>query len=185
MPMIGYCGICRRNGCQRRGREMTRIKNTWCSIVNCGSSLLLLGCYPSPHDFTRVPAITGVLVNAGKPLTGVTVYVAQNRGDDGNYCRDMRPMGTTDSNGNFQIGPVTERHFFASLLNPPEFTLQETSICFEIAAKQYLGMTVVASSLHPKRFDAACDLAAPTQGYLGYGSVPANPVGICSNPEKP
>lgn len=163
---------------------MRRIRKTLCCTANCAATLLLLGCYPRPHEFTRVPAITGVLVNAGKPLTGVSVYVAQNRGDDGNYCRDMRPVATTDSNGNFQIDPVIERHVFASLLNPPQFILQETSICFEVAAKQYLGMTVVASTFHPKRFAAACDLAAPTHAYLGNVSVPGNPVGICSNLEK-
>lgn len=163
---------------------MTGTRHTLCCTANCAAALLLLGCYPSPHAFTRVPEITGVLVNAGKPLTEVPVYVAQSRADDGNYCRGMRPVAITDSNGKFQIGPIIEHHFFVSLLNPPQFTLQETSICFQVAAKQYLGMTVVASTEHPKRFEAACDLAAPMQGYLGYVSVPGNPVGICSNPGK-
>jgi hypothetical protein len=157
---------------------VTRILNTLCGTANCASTLLLLGCYPHPHEFTRVPAITGVLVNTGKPVAGVNVYVAQRRGDDGSYCRDMRPVTTTDSNGNFQIEPVIEHHLFASLLNPPQFILHETSICFEVAAKQYLGMTVAASTFHPKRFAADCDLAAPMHAYLGNVSVPGNPVGI-------
>lgn len=105
-------------------------------------------------------------MSAGKPPPGVNVYIAQNRGDNGDYCRDMRPVATTDSNGNFQIGPMIEHHLFASLLNPPQFALQETSICFEIAERQYLGMPVVASTLNPKRFVAACDLAAPAHAYL-------------------
>jgi hypothetical protein len=96
----------------------------------------------------------------------------------------MTPVATTDSNGKFQVGPVIERHLFASLLNPPRFILQKTSICFEVTAKQYLGMTVVASTFHPERFAAACDLAAPAHAYLGNVLVPGNPVGICPNPEK-
>ena len=102
---------------------MKRIRKTLCCTANCAATLLLLGCYPRPHEFTRVPAITGVLVNAGKPLTGVSVYVAQNRGDDGNYCRDMRPVATTDSNGNFQIEPVIERHVWKALWDPAILTV--------------------------------------------------------------
>jgi hypothetical protein len=160
------------------------IRKILCGTANCTAALLLLGCYPHPHDFTRVPAISGVLLNAGKPVTGVNVYVAQTRADDGNYCRDMKPVTTTDSNGNFHVGPVIEHHLFASLLNPPQFILQETSICFEIAAKQYLGMTVVASTYHPERFEAACDLYATHAVYLGNVSVPGNPAGVCSNPGR-
>ena len=163
---------------------MIGIRKILRGAANCAATLVLLGCYPRPYDFTRVPAISGVLLNAGKPVTGVNVYVAQTRADDGNYCRDMRPVTTTDLNGKFQVGPVIEHHLFASLLNPPQFILQETSICFEVAAKQYLGMTVVASTYHPRRFEAACDLFATHAVYLGNVSVPGNPAGICSNPEK-
>lgn len=161
-----------------------RTRQTLCWTANCVVALLLLGCYPRPHDFTRMPAITGVLVSAGKPVTGVNVYAAQNQGNDGNYCRDMRLVATTDSNGAFQVGPIIERHFFASLINPPELVFQQTSICFEVSTKQYLGLTVVSSTFRPNRFAAACDLVGPTQTYLSNVSVPGNPLGICSNPEE-
>jgi len=97
----------------------------------------------------------------------------------------MRSATTTDSSGKFQVGPVIERRLFASLLNPPQLILQETSICFELEAKQYLGMTVVASTFDPQRFAATCELVSPHAVYLGSVSVPGNPKGICSNPEKP
>jgi hypothetical protein len=80
------------------GREVIGIRKMLCGTANCAATLLVLGCYPRPHDFTRVP--------------------------------------------------------------------------------------VVASTYHPQRFEAACDLFATHTVYLGNVSVPGNPAGACLNPEK-
>jgi hypothetical protein len=32
------------------------------------ATLMLAACYPHPHEYTSIPAISGVLLNAGKPV---------------------------------------------------------------------------------------------------------------------
>lgn len=149
------------------------------------ATFLLVACYPRPHEYTTVPAISGVLLDAGKPVTGAAVFVAQTGAADDNYCQGLWPAGATDSNGNFQIGPLIERRFFSSVLNPPQHMHQMTSVCFKVAAQKYFGMTVLAPTDHTRSYRASCDLASTHVVFLGDGTIPGNPHGICVNPEKP
>jgi hypothetical protein len=154
--------------------------------VGFGSATLMLAaCYPHPREYTSIPAISGVLLNAGKPVSGAGVFVAQTGAVDDNYCQGLRPVGTTDSNGSFQIEPLVEHRLFTSVLNPPQSIHQMTSVCFKAAAKQYYGMTILAPTDHPTSYKASCDLASAYVVFLGDGSIPGNPRGICANADRP
>jgi hypothetical protein len=149
------------------------------------ATLLLAACYPRPHEYTRVPVISGVLLNAGKPVGGATVLVAQIGAVDDNYCQGLRPVGITDSTGNFQIAPLIEHRLFASALNPPKFILSMTSVCFKTIEQQYYGMSIIAPTDHQTSYRASCDLISTRAVFLGGVSIPGNPRGICMNADRP
>jgi hypothetical protein len=164
---------------------VTTIRKMLSRTIGLGSATLLAACYPRPHEYTSIPAISGVLLNAGKPVSGAAVFVGQTGALDDNYCQGLRPVRTTDSNGNFQIGPLIEHRFFASVLNPPQSIHQMTSVCFKATAQQYFGMTILAPTDHQRSYRASCDLASTHVVFLGDGSIPGSPRGICVNPERP
>jgi hypothetical protein len=146
--------------------------------------LCLFACYPRPHEYTQVPAISGVLLDNGKPVSGATVFVAQTRPNNDNYCQGLRAMGVTNEGGNFQIPPVVNLHFFASVLNPPDVVLQMTTVCFQTATDPAFGMTIIARTNRTMSFSASCDLATPNMLFRGRVSIPGNPRGICTNREE-
>jgi hypothetical protein len=147
-------------------------------LVQC-----LLACYPRPHEYTPVPAISGVLLNNGKPVSGATVFVAQSRFDSDNQCHGLKAMGVTDDDGRFNIDPVVRLHLFTSMLNPPDAVLQMTTVCFQTASAPSFGMTVIARTNRTMSFSASCDLATPNRLFRGRASIPGNPRGICTNQE--
>jgi hypothetical protein len=146
--------------------------------------LSLIACYPRPHEYTRVPQISGVLLNNGKPVSGATVFVAQTGFDSNNHCQGLRAMGVTNDDGNFQVAPVVKLHLFTSLLNPPEVVLQMTTICFQTASEPAFGMSIIARTNRTMSFSATCDLATPDRVFRGRMSIPGNPRGICINREE-
>jgi hypothetical protein len=104
----------------------------------------LLACYPRPHEYTRVPAISGVLLNNGKPVSGATVFVAQSGFDSDDHSQGLKATGTTNDDGHFNIDPIVRLHLFTSILNPPDVVLQTTTVCFQTAAEPAFGMTIIA-----------------------------------------
>jgi hypothetical protein len=158
---------------------------TIAQMIAVGLAVLgLLACYPRPHEYTRVPAISGVLLNNGKPVSGATVFVAQTGFDSDNHCQGLRAMGVTNDGGKFQIAPVVKLHLFTSLLNPPEVVLQMTTVCFQTASEPAFGMSIIARTNRTMSFTASCDLATPDMVFRGRVSIPGNPRGICTNREE-
>jgi hypothetical protein len=154
-------------------------------IVVAGLTVLsLLACYPHPHEYTRVPAISGVLLNNGKPVRGATVFVAQSGFDSDDHCQGLRPMGITNDDGHFNIAPVVRLHLFTSILNPPDVVLQTTTVCFQTAAQPAFGMSIIARTNRTMSFSASCDLATPNSEFRGSVSIPGKPRGICTNRDE-
>jgi hypothetical protein len=108
--------------------------------------LNLLACYPRPHEYTRVPAISGVLLNNGKPVGGATVFAAQSGFNSDDHCQGLKAMGVTSKDGHFNIDSVVRLHFFASILNPPDVVLRTTTVCFQTAAQPAFGMSIIAGT---------------------------------------
>jgi hypothetical protein len=166
-------------------KDVTPISRLLSRAIWLGSATLLLAaCYPRPHEYIRVPAVSGVLLNAGNPVRGATVFVAQMAAVHDNYCQGLRSVGTTDSNGNFQIAPLIEHRLFASMLNPPRFIGQMTSVCFKTTEQQYYGMSIIAPTDHQTSYKASCDLTSTGAVFLGGVSIPGNPRGICMNADR-
>jgi hypothetical protein len=144
----------------------------------------LLACYPRPHEYTRVPAISGVLSNNGKPVSGAKVFVAQTGFDGDNHCQGLKAMSVTNDDGHFNIDPVVRLHLFTSRLNPPDVVLQTTTVCFQTTAEPAFGMSIIARTNRIMSFSASCDLAMPNREFRGGVSIPGNPRGICTNREE-
>jgi hypothetical protein len=88
----------------------TLVKNPF-RLAAVGLALTwLLACYPRPHEYTSVPAISGVLINNGMPVSGATVLVAQAGFNSDNHCQGLKAMGTTNDDGHFNIDPVVRLH---------------------------------------------------------------------------
>jgi hypothetical protein len=148
------------------------------------TALSLLACYPRPHEYTRVPAISGVLFNNGKPVSGATVFVAQSGFDSDNHCQGLRAMGVTNADGHFNIDPLVNLHLFTSILNPPDVVLQMTTVCFQTSSEPAFGMSIIARTNRTMSFSASCDLATPDRLFRAGVSIPGNPRGICTNREE-
>jgi hypothetical protein len=146
--------------------------------------MCLLACYPRPHEYTRVPAISGVLLDNGKPVSGATVFIAQTRPMDDHYCQNPKAVGITDQDGYFNIDPVVRLHLFTSILNPPDVVLQMTTVCFQTASEPAFGMTIIARTNRTMSFSASCDLATPNMVFRGRVSIDGNRRGICTNREE-
>jgi hypothetical protein len=131
-----------------------------------------------------VPAISGVLLNNGKPVGGATVFVAQTGFDGDDHCQGLKPMSVTNDDGHFNIDPVVTLHLFTSILNPPDVVLQTTTVCFKTAAEPTFGMSIIARTNRTMSFSASCDLATPNSEFRGRVSIPGNPRGICTNREE-
>jgi hypothetical protein len=165
---------------------VTSITKVLSRAIGLGSATLLLAaCYPRPREYIRIPAISGVLLNAGSPVGGATVFVAQIAAVHDNFCQGLRLVGTTDLNGNFQIAPLIGHRLFASVLNPPKFVGQMTSVCFKTAEQQYYGMSIIAPTDHQTSYRASCDLTSTRAVFLAGVSIPGNPRGICMNADTP
>ncbi len=167
-----------------RNQQRLRAKKAYAPlrIGVAGLALLsLLACYPRPHEYTRVPAISGVLLNGGKPVSGATVFVAQSGLDSDHHCRGLKAMGITNEDGHFNIDSVVRLHLFTSILNPSDVVLQATTVCFQTAAEPAFGMSIIARTNRTMSFSALCDLATPNSEFRGRVSIPGNPRGICTN----
>jgi hypothetical protein len=162
---------------------MTLTNSNIKSLVFLAAAVLLTtGCYPRPHKYIESPAISGVLLKGGLPAAGVSVSLAQTRGDDGNYCSGSRAVGVTDKDGKFHVDPSIHMHLFTSLLNPPNLVFQETSVCFEVTGKQKLGVLIMARTDVVNSFELACDLDSEPREFKQGVVWPADKWGICSNP---
>jgi hypothetical protein len=147
---------------------------------HCACSLAIR----APHEYAKVPAITGVLLNDGKPVSGASVLIAQIGPINYPYCQQLNAVGVTDQDGHFKIDPVVRLHLFTSILNAPEDVFQTTTVCFQTGADPAFGMTIIARTNRTMSFSASCDLATPDRIFAGRTSIPGNPRGICTNQEE-
>jgi hypothetical protein len=168
---------------QNRRCALKRIQISQIGAVGL-AVLCLLACYPRPHEYTKVSAISGVLLDNGKPVSGASVLIAQIGPINYPYCQQSHAVGVTDQDGHFKIDPVVRLHLFTSILNAPEDVLQTTTVCFQTASDPAFGMTIIARTNRTMSFTASCDLARPDRVFRGRASIPGNPRGICINPEE-
>ncbi len=97
------------------------------------ASLGCTACAPIPHMATTLPAISGSLTDAGAPVAGRQVWVAQ--GPDAAPCSKPWVTATTAEDGRFQMARQTEFR----LIYAPHFTPWRTfSFCAATADKPML-----------------------------------------------
>jgi len=117
----------------------------------------LSGCYPHSHNYVLTQEFSGVLLEDGTPMTGVSVSVSRTRGDTGDYCIEPEVVAVTSNTGAFHIPRQIQKQHFTSVLNPPQMVSQSMSICFEARGKRRLGAFVISPTDREVRYDAVCD----------------------------
>jgi len=75
---------------------------------------LAVGCVPMPHQEHYAPKIYGVLKKGGQPLSNTNVYLGLSIHDDA--CNQYDHVSTTNDNGEFEIGPITESRYVVWLV---------------------------------------------------------------------
>lgn len=151
------------------------------TTVVATASQIISACYPRPHEYTNSPEVSGVLLHGGAPVSGARVMFAHTRGDDGNYCRDARLVGITSEDGHFHVDASTELHLFASVLNPPKYIAEVTSVCFDLREQLKLGVLLMAPTDRKTTYDLSCDLDSPPREFKQRMIWQKNQWGICGN----
>lgn len=151
------------------------------AMAIAAASQIISACYPRPHEFTSSPEVSGVLLRGGVPVSGARVMIAHTRGDDGNYCRDGSVVAVTNEDGRFHVGPRTNLHLFASLLNAPKDVGQMTSVCFDLPERTTLGVLLLAPTDRETSDVLSCDLQSPPREFKQHVIWPKDKWGICGN----
>jgi hypothetical protein len=146
---------------------------------------LLTGCYPGAHDFVRTQEFSGVLLRGGAPMSGVTASVSHTRGDTGDYCINPEVVARTSETGDFLVPAQIERHYFISMLNPPDMVSQFTSICFAALGNRKLGALMLAPTDHKVKFDGLCEWNASRTEFKQYVQLDPAQWGICTRSGPP
>ena len=147
--------------------------------------MLLAGCYPHPHDYVLTQEFTGVLLESGTPMSGVTVTVSHTRGDSGDYCEKPEVMGVTNDTGHFRVPPQVQRQIFRSVINPPEVVSQLMSVCFRTAGKLKLGALINSPTDHQVSYSAVCEWTSPGAAFKQALVQSPHEFGICTRIDPP
>ena len=115
------------------------------ALIACG----ITGCMPWPHYRYYAPAVEGVVMSNGQPVSNADVKVVAQ------FSEEQR-AAVTDSNGRFHTKPIKELQFFASLLGDPLFGYK---VSIAHAAQQYEGFGEAHVGYPPKELQVTCDLS--------------------------
>lgn len=88
-------------------------------------ALLVAGCLPIPHRRSVSPAISGRLVDSGRPLA--SVRVSRCVADWNCSCNAADEAVATDAGGYFEL---PERHQWYAFLSPDDTTIPPVLLCY-------------------------------------------------------
>lgn len=127
-------------------------------------ALSLGACVPKPHVAHLRPAVTGIVVEEGRPVPGLGLYLAKFPGTN-EPCTEMGERIEVAPDGRFAWAAIRERKLMDSVLNPVALRGALTVLCIRHPAKGVL----IGATLHIRQDEAlslrlACDLARPRKG---------------------
>lgn len=136
----------------------------------------LVSCVPAPHVAHLRPAVSGVIVEDGKPIPGVELFLGKFPGNN-QPCADVGEVLLVSPEGGFSWAPVLERHGTDSLINPVAVRGSVTALCVRHPRKGVLiGAMLFMRQERPLSLRLACDVARPRSAGAGPGIV-STPLG--------
>ena len=126
------------------------------------SVLLVAGCVPYPHQFTRTPEIRASFIRGVAPVVGAEVLIGRNS-EYRDPCKGARVVGTTDDKGLLIVPLEIEVEFWYSLLNPPQTVGSLTNLCFRVPGESVIfGGQFFNKGQETPTFSVVCDPTLPT-----------------------
>jgi hypothetical protein len=133
----------------------------------------LAACVPMPHDAHLRPAASGTIVEGGKPIPGVELFLAKFAGNN-QPCTELGEIVPVSPEGTFLWAPVQEREFTESLINPLAERAKMTVLCIRHPKKGVLiGVAMFMKLNKPVSLRLVCDVARPHQGGIGPNTASA------------
>jgi hypothetical protein len=130
-------------------------------------SLNLAACVPLPHTVHVRPAVTGIVVEDGKPVPGLALFLSGHPGTN-RPCTDAGENVPVSPQGGFTWPSVQRSELTESLLNPVADRGQATVLCIRHPEKGVLIGVVMWMKLDtPVSMRLFCDVAHPHQGGAG------------------
>ena len=121
----------------------------------------LVACTPVPHVAHMRPAVEGIVLEEGKPVAGVQLFLGKFPGNS-QPCTDVGEVIPVTADGRFSWAAVDEHRRTTSLLNPPEVSGALTALCIRHPAKGVLiGAVLVVMQNESVAVRLRCDVARP------------------------
>ncbi len=119
---------------------------------------VLAACAPWPHYEQHTPAIYGMVMLNGQPVSGAEVTVSHIEAGGGYHAEKT---AVTDAQGNFRIDAIREFDLFVFVAVGDRF--YNTDITIKNGEKEYPGSLIQGGlGRDPVRFE--CELSAPIPG---------------------
>jgi len=88
----------------------------------------LAACVPKPHIVHLRPAVAGVVLEDGKPIPGVALFLGQSPGNN-QPCTEPGEILPVSVEGAFSWASVQEGRLTDSLINPVALRGRITALC--------------------------------------------------------
>lgn len=121
----------------------------------------LAACVPSPHIEHLRPAATGVVLEDGKPVPGVELFLGKFPGNN-QPCTDVHEVVPVSPEGSFSWASIQESKLTDSVINPVALRGTITALCIRHPAKGILiGAMLAMRQNRALSLRLACDVARP------------------------
>lgn len=128
----------------------------------------LASCVPMPHVAHLRPAVSGIILEDGKPVPDVELFLGKFAGNN-QPCTEVGEVVPVSADGRFSWASVQERKLTDSLINPAAVSGTLTVLCIRHPAKGVLtGTTMFMTQKNPVSLHLICDVAHPRSG-VGVG----------------
>jgi len=126
-----------------------------------GLVLGMSGCVFKPHVEYLTPAVQGSVLEDGKPIPGVQLFLAKSA-IGANPCAEAGEVVPVTPDGRFSWDAVQESRLMDSALNPVHLRGKLTMLCIRHPEKGVLMGTAMVTRLHrPSSVRLFCDTARP------------------------
>lgn len=116
------------------------------------ASISLMACVPTLSRRTYAPMVSGTLIRNGGPVANAEILLSAS-------FTDARASARTDSEGRFQIGPLSETQFVRRVFGDRVYAYK---LGIRVAGEQpYLGFEGRDMGGPPNNLELACDLSNP------------------------
>lgn len=124
-------------------------------------ALGVAACVPKPHVVHLRPAVQGTVLEDGKPIPGVKLFLAKSVIADA-PCAEAGDVVPVTPDGRFSWGAVQESRLMDSALNPVHLRGKVTMLCIHHPKRGVLeGTAMVSRQDRAQSFRLSCDVARP------------------------